>query len=175
MQPEDRPDQRATHAVRIDGVNGCKIRNVAIQWDQDKAGEKRQGVLYLKDVSDLDLDNFTGRQGLKNNRAPAVVLENVNGGTIRDSRATEECGTFVQFRGPRTQGLRLRYNDVSKAGNGFEFTDGAARKSVSFEPESTNNAEAQRTQRGKAATTKLDTDPQKRSVGLCGSVFKNSL
>jgi len=70
---------------------------------------------------------------VRNSQAPAVVLENVKGGAIRDSRATKECGTFLQFKGPRTQGLRLSHNDVSEAVRGFEFIGGASCQSVSFE------------------------------------------
>ena len=84
------PDQRTTDAIRADGVNGLKIRNVSVKWAEDKTQEKWRSALYLKEVTDFEVDNFTGRQGLKTGKAPVVVLENVNDGVLRNLRAMRE-------------------------------------------------------------------------------------
>ena len=130
MEEENVPDQRATDAVFIDGVTGLKIRNVSVQWAGDRTGEKWRSALYLRNVGNLEIDSFSGRQGLRNANAAAVVLENVNDGVIRDSQASEGTATFLEFRGARTKGFRLWNNDTSKAATPIAFADGAVSGSV---------------------------------------------
>jgi polygalacturonase len=130
MEEENVPDKRATDAIRIDGVNGLKIRDVSVQWAEDRIEEKWRSAIYLKDVTRLELNNFTGRQGLRNGNAAAVVLENVNDGVIRDSQASEGTGTFLEFRGVKTRDIRLRDNDVAKAAEPIAFANGTLPESV---------------------------------------------
>jgi hypothetical protein len=127
------PDQRTTDAIRADGVNGLKIRNVSVKWAEDKTQEKWRSALYLKEVTDFEVDNFTGRQGLKTGKAPVVVLENVNDGVLRNLRATEGSATFLEFRGARTKDLWVHSNQLKKAAQPAAFAGGAQRQLITLQ------------------------------------------
>jgi len=130
MDEENAPDKRATDAIVADGVNGLKLRNVSVKWAEGKTEPMWQSALRLRNVTDLELINFAGRQGLKTGKDPAVVVENVIDGVIRDSRASAGTGTFLEFRGAKTKDLRLQNNDLSKAAKQLAFTNGALSRSV---------------------------------------------
>ena len=130
MDEENAPDKRTTDAIVADGVNGLKLRNVSVKWADDKPEPMWQSALRLKNVTDLELSNFTGRQGLKTGKDAAIVLENVSDGVIRDSQASAGTGTFLEVRGAKSKDLRLRNNDLSRAARQLGFADGALPRSV---------------------------------------------
>ena len=103
MEAENTPDKRTTDAIRADGVSGLKIRNVSVRWAEDATEEKWRSAMVLQNINDLEVDNFSGRQGLKTGKAPAVVLENVVDGVLRNLRALEGSGAFLEFRGAQTR------------------------------------------------------------------------
>ncbi len=129
MQEENYKDKRATDAIKVQGVDGLKLRNVAVKWAEDKTEPKWAGAASFREVSGLELDNFTGRQGLKGGASPALLFENVTDAIVRDSRADEGCGVFLSVRGAASGNIRLRNNDLE-----------AARKALDFEPASLKKA-----------------------------------
>jgi polygalacturonase len=130
MDAENTPDKRATDAIRVSGVNGLTIHNVSVSWSEEKTEEKWRSALYLKDVTRLDVDRFSGRQGLKTGKAPVVVLENVADGVLRNLRATEGSGTFLEFRGAGTRNLWVHSNELRKAARPAAFVAGARRNLI---------------------------------------------
>ena len=93
---------------------------------RSQAGKKKwSSALRLRDVTALDVDGFSGRQGLKSGTAAVIVLENVVDGVLRNLRATEASGTFLEFRGPGNKQIWTRNNELSKATNSAVFTAGA--------------------------------------------------
>jgi hypothetical protein len=130
MQPEDAPDKRATDAIQVTGVNGLKLHNVSVKWDEEKPEPKWRSALVLKDVTGLELDNFTARQGLKGGAAPVIAFENVVDGVMRNLRAPEGSGTFFEFRGPGNKDLWSHTNDLGKAAKPAAFTNGAQQKQI---------------------------------------------
>lgn len=133
MDAENMPDQRTTDAIRADGVNGLNIRNVSVKWAEDITQQNWRSALYLKEVTGLEVDNFTGRQGLKTSKAPVVVLENVNDGVLRNLWATEGSATFLEFRGARTKDLWVHSNQLKKAAQPAAFTGGAQRLLITLQ------------------------------------------
>jgi hypothetical protein len=133
MEPEDAPDKRATDAIQAAGVNGLKLRNVSVKWAQDQPEAKWRSALWLKNVTGLELDGFTGRQGLKGAAAAAIVMENVADGVLRNLRAAEGAGTFLEFRGPANKDLWAHSNELSKAAKPVAFTDGAQPKLIKIQ------------------------------------------
>jgi len=115
MSPEDAKDKRASDALRIEGVRGLRIRDLEVRWTEEQVEEKWRSALVLRDVADFDIQSFAGRQGLKQSNAPAVLLDNVREGTIRDSRAVRDCGTFIHIQGEASKDITLRNNDSRKA------------------------------------------------------------
>ena len=126
MQPEDVPDKRATDAIQVKGVKGLKIRSLSVTWNDEKPEEKWRSALTLKDVTGLELDNFTGRQGLKDGAAPVILLENVTDGILRNLRAADGSGTFMEFRGVGNKDLSADGNELRKAARSLAFTEGAS-------------------------------------------------
>ena len=62
--PENAKDKRATHAIVIDKVRGLQIRDLSIDWMKESAEPKWGSALILKNVKDVTIDSFAGRQGL---------------------------------------------------------------------------------------------------------------
>ena len=82
MNPEDSKDKRSTHALQIDGVKGLKMHNLSVNWAEETE-KKWQSALALKNVSDFVIESFEGRQGMKDNEEPTILLDNCREGIIR--------------------------------------------------------------------------------------------
>lgn len=132
MNPEDARDKRATHAMKIEGVRGLVLRDLAVKWAEDQAEEKWQSALALKNVSDFEIESFSARQGLRNRDEPAILLDNVADGTIRNCRAAEGCTTFLRVQGAASKDITLRNIDWRKAGKGIAFETESLQKAVSL-------------------------------------------
>jgi hypothetical protein len=130
MNPENTEDKRATDALRIEGVRGLRIRDLEVRWDEEQVEEKWRSALVLKNVTDFDIRSFTGRQGLKRSDSPAILLDNVQEGTIRDSRAAKDCGTFIHIRGEASKDITLRDNDSRKALHPISYEKANLKKAV---------------------------------------------
>jgi hypothetical protein len=130
MNAEDARDKRATDALRIEAVSGLKIRDLTVNWTEIEPEKKWRSALVLKNISEFEIESFSGRQGLINGEAPVVLLDNARDGVIRDSRATTGSGVFVQVAGDQTRDIILRNNNTRKASKEIVFTDGALKKAV---------------------------------------------
>jgi len=130
MKDEDAPDKRATDALRIEAVTGLKIRDLTVNWTEEMPEKKWQSALVLKDVSEFEINSFSGRQGLKTGKAPVILLNNTKDGIIRDSTAAEGSGVFVQVAGDQTRDIILRDNNMKKAVKEILFSNEASKKTV---------------------------------------------
>lgn len=133
IDPEETPDQRMTDAIRAEGVDDLKIRDVSVSWAEEKTEPKWGSAIYLKDITGLEIDSFAGRQGLKTGAAPVIVLDNVVDGVLRNLRAAEGSGTFLEFRGAGTKDLWVHTSNLKKASRPTAFVDGARAASVIVE------------------------------------------
>ena len=130
MNQEDTKDKRATHAMVIEKVKGLQIRNLTIAWKEDRVEPKWGSALILKDVKDVTIDSFSGRQGLKTSSAPVIVMENVSDGIIRNSAALEGTKTFVHISGSETHDLVFQSNQIRKAQTGITYESDRLKKTV---------------------------------------------
>jgi hypothetical protein len=133
MQPENKPDKRATHAIHACGVNGLTLRDVSVKWTEEQFEPKWASALVLGNVLNFDIDRFSGRQGLMEGSAPAVLLYECTDGIIRDCRANENCGTFLHVTGEQTRNIRLRDNDLEEADQQVSFEQESLREKVTWE------------------------------------------
>jgi polygalacturonase len=120
MEPEDAKDKRSTHALHFQGVEGLKIRDLSVKW----AGEAEpswQSAVVLKNVTDFVIDSFSGRQGLKNGSAAAIVLDDATDGVIRNSKASEGTNLFVQVKGNPNNFVSFKENETRKAKKAMSF------------------------------------------------------
>ena len=130
MLPENAKDKRASDAFRIEQVNGLKIRDLTVKWNEPEIEGKWESALVLKNVSDFAVDSFTARQGLKDGKFPAILMENVSDGIVRESKAMTGTQTFLHVRGDQTKGLILRNNYLKKAKTPVTFENNNLKKSV---------------------------------------------
>lgn len=130
MEPENAVDKRATDAIRVENVSGVKMRDVTVKWSTDNVEPKWASAAVFKNVSDLELANFTGRQGIASSSAPVIVLDDVAGAAIHGARADADSGTFLEVRGSTTKNIKLRDNDLEAARKPVAFESDALRKTV---------------------------------------------
>ena len=110
MLPEDAPDKRAGHAFEVFQVDDLTLENVRVTWDEEAPEPKWASALFLKEVRDLELLRFHGRQGLIGADAPVVQLHNVSQAVIRHCEAAPDANTLFRFEGAGTQGIYLDKN-----------------------------------------------------------------
>ena len=130
MEPENTKDKRATDAMRIEGVRGLRVRDLAVTWREDQTEAKWQSALVLKKVSDFDIAGFSGRQGLQSSDVPAVIIDQSADGVMHDSSAADGCRRFIHLQGAATKQIVLRNNDVGKAERAVTFEDDTVKKAV---------------------------------------------
>lgn len=94
MTEEDYADKRADHCFYANNVKGLVLDNVTVKWDEKNTEPKWKSALYIKNVDDLTINNFRGRQGLIGSDYPVIHLKNVKDhkidGIILDEGAGEK-------------------------------------------------------------------------------------
>lgn len=130
MTPENAKDKRSSHALRIEGVNGLKIRDLSVKWDEEAPEGKWESALALINVHDFVVDSFSGRQGLKSGEAPAILMQNVSEGVVRHSHATPGTNTFIHLSGAGSRDIILRDNYLTKATREVAFGNKTASRAV---------------------------------------------
>ena len=130
MHPEDAKDKRATDAIKIEDVKALKIRDLTIKWSEEETEKKWRSALVLKNVSDVLIDSFAARQGLKNGSDSAILMENVSDVVIKDSCAAEGTNGFIHLQGQYNKDILLKYNNTKKAKKEITFSDEDLKKAV---------------------------------------------
>jgi hypothetical protein len=115
MHPESLPDKRATHALAVNGVKSLALNDLSVRWDTLSPEPAWQSALRITDVAELTIDRFTGRQGLIKSAYPAISLEAIGRGTIRNSLAPPGTGTFLVTPPGAGKKISLSGNDLSLA------------------------------------------------------------
>jgi hypothetical protein len=59
------------------GIDGLTLRDVEVDWDREKPEPKWASALVLRNISNLDLQNFRGPAARPEGQVPAGVEENV--------------------------------------------------------------------------------------------------
>jgi hypothetical protein len=121
MLPENAPDKRASDALHLEHVRGAQIRNLSVRWSEEPVEAKWQSALRLRHVSEFDIENFTGRQGLRTGSLAAIVLDEAGPGIVRNARATVGCRRLIHVQGPGTTDITVIGSQVP-AGSGPAVT-----------------------------------------------------
>ena len=133
MTPENAIDKRASHALRIEGVNGLHINGLAVKWADEQPENKWGSALVLRDVSEFTIDSFTGRQGLTTGDSPAIAFSEVSDGVVKNCRALPGTGTFMHVEGPASADIFLRDNNLRHAREKVTFGDKRVMKAVKID------------------------------------------
>ena len=112
----------APYAMYFRYVKELKLRNVQFSWNTPERAEWGSALRCVA-VEDLEIGGFTGRQAMPSNE-PAIRLKNVKNVLVRNSRAPEGTGTFLNL-GEETKDVCLMNNDLSRSANAFTVDDGA--------------------------------------------------
>lgn len=121
MNPEDAKDKRATNAMVIENVNGLRINDLTVKWNEDELEAAWESALLMKNVTDFEIRSFSGRQGLKGDDHPAILLDTVSEGLIAESRAESGCSIFIRMKEKEKDGIILRNNNMTKAAKGIDY------------------------------------------------------
>jgi hypothetical protein len=130
MEPETTPDKRASSALRVDGVDRLTLRDVDVRWAQPGAEPGWTSALELARSGEVTLDGVVTRQAHAGASTPAVVLQDVDGATVRDCRALPGTGLFLSVRGAASRAIHLSGNDFSAAQQAYATSDGALESAV---------------------------------------------
>ena len=120
------PLEKAVDAMKVRWAKNLKLKDVEVFWDKPESG-KWQSALNVEDVNVLEIQGFGGRQAKLGADMSAIVLNQVEDATIRDSKAAEGTSVFLQVKGNKTKGVRLVGNDLVKAKVPSEPTNRCAR------------------------------------------------
>ena len=88
--------------------------------------------IWCENVSDVEIDGFIGRQAHLGDSRAAIVLEKVNGATIRNCRAAEGTGVFLQAIDVNDGRLFVN-NDLSNAQQTGESAESVFREFGNYE------------------------------------------
>jgi len=108
------PIQKVEHAMKFRWVRNLKIRGLEIVWEKPES-ERWESALYFEDVKDLEVAEFSGRQGLLGAADAAVCLNQVEEARLRRNRASVGTEVFFDIRGERSRAVYLLDNDLLEA------------------------------------------------------------
>ena len=101
-----------------------------MRWTEDGAEPGWTSALELARSREITLDGVTTRQALSGAETPAVILEDVDGATVRDCRALPGTSLFLSIRGAASRGVHLFGNDFSAAKRAYALEGGAREDAV---------------------------------------------
>jgi len=104
------PIQKVEHAMKFRWARNLKIRGLEVVWEKPES-ERWQSALYFEDVKDLELAEFSGRQGLLEAADSAVCLNQVEDARLFRNKAASGTEVFFEVKGraqPRHPDSRQR-------------------------------------------------------------------
>ena len=107
------PYDKAVDALTFRLAKNLSLRNIEIVWEGPDYDRWRSALL-LEDIRGLEVRGFAGRQAGTAGGA-AVVLDQVEDAVIRQGRAVEGTGVFLEVRGDMSRGIAVWGNDVRQA------------------------------------------------------------
>jgi polygalacturonase len=118
-------------AIYCSNVAGLKISGFETEWDEGLP-DFFSNSIWCQSVSGVEIDGFVGRQAhLGDNRA-AISLQSVTGVTIRNCRAAEGTGVFLQTIDVNDGRLFVN-NDLSRAQQKTESAESVFREFGNYE------------------------------------------
>jgi polygalacturonase len=122
------PFDWTTNAMQFHWVRNLKLKGIEVHWEEPEA-PKWTSAISIDEAANIEIDDFTGRQAYLGSDVPAIVLKNVDGAMIRDSKAPEGTATFLKITGAESQNITLFGNDLRLAKVPIQF-DSDVQKTV---------------------------------------------
>lgn len=127
----DAPWKKSPVAITIDNARNLKLKDVEITFEAP-SNDHWESALVVRDAQGLLLDGVAARQAPNGTPAPAVVLRDVQDAVVRNARAPEGTGTFLEVSGAQTRDVIVVDNDLRPAQTGLvrglDVADGAVRE-----------------------------------------------
>jgi polygalacturonase len=108
-------------AIYCTSVAGLKISGFETEWEEGLPDFFSNGIC-CENSSDVLIDGFVGRQAHPDGTTAAIALEKINGVTIRNCRAADGTGVFLQAIDVN-DGRLFANNDLSKAQQNAESAE----------------------------------------------------
>jgi hypothetical protein len=110
----DAPWKKSPTALTIENARNFKLKEVEIAFEAP-SNDHWESALVVQNVEGLVLDGVSARQAPNGTQASAVVIKNVQNAVVKNSKAVEGAGTFLQIAGEETKDVVLWGNDVRRA------------------------------------------------------------
>jgi hypothetical protein len=115
---------KAVHGLVFKQARNLSLKDVEIVWEGPPS-DKWRSALALDEVQGFTLDGIAASQAPGAEKAPAMLLNQVDYGVIRNCRAADGTGTFLLLTGEGTKDILLERNDFRKARLPYSFAEGA--------------------------------------------------
>ena len=135
METEEAPDKRASSALRVEGVERLTLRDVVVRWSSTGVEPGWTSAVEVARSSEVTLDGLVTRQAHPGAATPAVVLQDVDGATVRDCRALPGTGLFLSVRGAASRAVRLFGNDFAEARRAYAAESEALASTIQAAPD----------------------------------------
>ena len=76
MHPEEAIDKRARNAFLLDGVDGLKLKDCSVVWDDTNVPEEWESAFFFRNINHLEIENLNAPQA-PNKRLDAIRTENI--------------------------------------------------------------------------------------------------
>ncbi len=110
---------KAVHAMQFRYARNLTVKDVDVIWDKLQS-KKAECALYFQDMQDLTVENFAGGPARPDTGSPAIVLDQVDGARIFDSKAAPGTQVFVKVTGSKSRGIRLYDNELNGARRAYQ-------------------------------------------------------
>jgi len=114
--------ETADHAIALKWAKNFQLKNAEIFWDEP-ASANWKSALDVESVSGLVLEGVRARQGGAGGAAggaPAILLRNVAGATLRGCTALAGTDAFLHLAGGANREIQLIGNDLILAQRAFD-------------------------------------------------------
>jgi len=111
---------RSVNAMQFRYARNLELKDVEVIWDKPESNQW-QSALYFEDISGLRLDSFTGRPAKLQTDLPAVILDQVDGARISNSKAQPGTQVFLSVKGSKSRSVYVSGNELHEARAGYQL------------------------------------------------------
>jgi len=123
MQPEDKPDKRATHALTASDMKKLILENVEVNWDTENPEPAWSDALYLQDTEEATVDGLRGISGNQSPEAQLISLHNVLSAKIMNCELSKPQQHLIKVSGSQTDKIILLQNNLFNRANNLILQD----------------------------------------------------
>jgi len=120
---------KSVHAMQFRYARNLTVRDVDVIWEKPES-KKWQSALYFQDMQDVTVENFIGAPAKLQTGTPALVLDQVDGARIFDSKARPGTGVFLKVIGASSHKIHLYDNELDGVKTPIQLGPNVKREAV---------------------------------------------